>query len=109
MFRRAVLLAGVAPVLASVCAVRTQAEDATIVIDNFVFTPPTITVAAGTRVVWKNRDDIPHSVVSVAQPPAFRSPALDTDEEFAQVFDKPGTYAYFCGLHPHMKGTVVVQ
>jgi len=86
-----------------------RAEDAQVVIDNFTFTPATLTVKAGTRVVWKNEDDIPHTVVSDAQPPLFRSKALDTDDSFSTVFDKPGRYPYFCGLHPHMQGTIVVQ
>ena len=78
-------------------------------IDNFSFSPATITIPAGTTVKWTNRDDIPHTVVSDASPPLFRSKALDTDDSFAMVFDKPGTYHYFCGLHPHMTGTIVVQ
>ena len=105
MRRRTALLAG----LAAACARGAQAAEAAIVIDNFVFTPAVLTVAAGTRVVWTNRDDIPHSIVGAETPPSYKSPALDTDEAFGRVFDKPGTYAYFCGLHPHMKGTVVVR
>jgi plastocyanin len=104
--RRTALLAG----LAAACATRAQAADAEVTIDNFVFTPATLTVAPGTRVVWTNRDDIPHIVAdAVQQPPAYKSPALDTEEVFARVFDKPGIYGYFCSLHPHMKGTVIVQ
>jgi plastocyanin len=76
-------------------------------IDNFAFTPATMTVAAGTEVTWINRDDIPHSVVS--EDNAIKSKALDTDEKFSYTFTKPGTYAYFCSIHPKMKGTVVVQ
>lgn len=85
-----------------------RAAEAAVSIDNFVFTPETLTVAAGTRVTWTNSDDIPHTVVGAEQPPSFKSPALDTDETYARVFDKPGRFAYFCGLHPHMKGTIVV-
>jgi plastocyanin len=106
--RRAVLAAAtVAGLLAATIAAR--ADDAEVIIDNFVFTPATLTVKAGTRVVWKNQDDIPHLVVSDTTPPLFRSKALDTDDSFSAVFDKPGTYHYFCGLHPHMQGTIVVQ
>ena len=86
-----------------------HADDAKIVIDNFTFTPATLTVAPGTRVVWTNNDDIPHTVVSAVSPPLFKSKALDTDDSFSTVFDKPGTYGYFCGLHPHMQGTIVVK
>ena len=100
MLRRAVLLAAIAQVAAG--------KDVEVTIDNFTFSPDTITVPAGTRIVWTNRDDIPHSVVDAERPPRFKSPVLDTDETFGRSFDTPGRYAYFCGLHPHMKGMVVV-
>ena len=108
MFGRRTLLA-VAPAGVLLLARAARAEDGEVTIDNFTFAPATLTVKAGTRVVWKNEDDIPHTVVSDASPPLFRSKALDTDDSFAMVFDKPGTYHYFCGLHPHMTGTIVVQ
>jgi plastocyanin len=75
-------------------------------IDNFSFGPATITVAAGTTVTWTNRDDIPHTVVSTG---AFKSKAMDRDEKFSYTFAKPGTYSYFCSIHPKMTGKVVVQ
>jgi plastocyanin len=76
-------------------------------IDNFSFSPSTVTITAGTTVRWTNRDDIPHTVVS--EDKAFRSKALDTDEQFSYTFTKPGTYTYFCGLHPKMTAKIVVQ
>jgi plastocyanin len=76
-------------------------------VDNFSFTPATITVPAGTTVTWENRDDIPHTVVSDEK--VFRSKALDTDDTFSYTFTQRGTYPYFCGLHPKMTGTIVVQ
>jgi plastocyanin len=83
-------------------------ENATEVkIDNFSFTPSTVSVPVGTQVHWINRDDIPHTVVSDDQ--AFKSKALDTDDEFSFTFSKPGTYKYFCSLHPKMTATIVVQ
>jgi len=100
MLRRALLLAAIAQVAAG--------EEAEVRIDNFTFAPDTLTVPAGTRVVWTNRDDIPHSVVDAERPPRFKSPVLDTDEAFARSFDTPGRYTYFCGLHPHMTGMVIV-
>ena len=78
-------------------------------IDNFSFTPPNLTVAAGTTVTWTNRDDIPHTVVSTDDPKAFKSKVLDTDEKFSFTFSKPGTYAYFCSIHPKMTAKVVVN
>ena len=76
-------------------------------IDNFSFGPQTLTVSVGTTVVWTNRDDIPHTVVSTDG--AFKSKVRDTDEKFSYTFTKAGTYPYFCSVHPKMTGKVVVQ
>ena len=80
-------------------------------IDNFTFAPRSLRVAPGTTVTWVNRDDIPHTVVSSGQTPGqlFKSKALDTDDKFSFTFAKPGTYPYFCSLHPKMTGEVVVR
>jgi len=78
-----------------------------ITIDNFSFTPPAVTVKAGTQITWTNRDDIPHTVVSSDN--AFKSKALDTDDKFSFTPTKPGTYNYFCSLHPKMTARVVVE
>ena len=102
---RAALL-GVALLLAAPPAL---AEDAVVSIDNFTFSPPELTVATGTRVTWTNNDDIPHLVADAGNPKEAKSPPLDTGDSFSRVFDKPGTYHYFCALHPHMQGTIVVQ
>jgi plastocyanin len=83
------------------------AADLAVSIHNFTFTPQTLTVEAGTTVTWNNKDDIPHGIASDNN--AFRSKALDTDDIFAFTFTTPGTYKYFCYLHPYMKGTIVVQ
>jgi plastocyanin len=76
-------------------------------IDNFSFGPQTLTVSVGTTVVWTNRDDIPHTVVSTDG--VFKSKVRDTDEKFSYTFTKAGTYPYFCSVHPKMTGKVVVQ
>jgi plastocyanin len=76
-------------------------------IDNFSFTPPTLTVKAGTQITWTNADDIPHTVVSDDQ--RFKSKVLDTDEKFTFTASQPGTYSYFCSIHPKMTGKVVVE
>jgi len=76
-------------------------------IDNFTFEPQTLTVKAGTTVTWTNRDDIPHTVVSTDL--VFKSKPLDTDESFTFTPTKPGTYGYFCSLHPKMTGKIIVQ
>jgi plastocyanin len=76
-------------------------------IDNFSFTPATLTVAAGTEVTWTNHDDVPHTVVSTDG--KFKSLALDTDEKFSYTFRAKGTYAYFCSVHPMMTAKVIVR
>jgi len=90
-------------------AAQAQTSTADVKIDNFSFGPATLTVPAGTTVTWTNRDDIPHTVVSTDEPRLFKSKVLDTDEKFSFTFSKPGTYAYFCSIHPKMTGKVVVQ
>ena len=73
---------------------------------NFTYSPKVITIAPGTTVTWVNHDDSPHTVTATAK--AFRSQALDTDDSFTYTFTKSGDYAYFCSLHPHMTGKVIV-
>ena len=87
-----------------------RAEDApnTVFIDNFVFAPKDLNVKAGTTVTWTNRDDIPHAIASSNN--AFaKSKAMDTDESYSFTFTTPGSYQYFCYLHPHMVGSIVVE
>ena len=90
-----------------VAATASRAADTEVKIDNFTYNPQTITVKAGTTVVWTNHDDIPHTVTSKTG--AFKSKALDTDDKFSFTFTTPGSYDYFCALHPHMTGSIVVE
>jgi plastocyanin len=83
------------------------ADDASVSIDNFAFVPEVLNVKTGVTVTFVNHDDIPHLVV--ATDGKYRSKALDTNDKFSIAFDKPGEYAYFCGLHPHMKGKIIVS
>jgi len=77
-----------------------------VVVDNFSFAPSMASVAAGSTITWTNRDDVPHNIVSTEQ--KFKSPVLDTGEQFSHRFDTAGTYKYFCSLHPKMTGQIVV-
>ena len=106
MPRRSLLLA---VLLLGAGAFPARAADVQVMIDNFSFNPAVLTVAAGTRVTWTNRDDIPHTVTGAATPRLMKSPVLDTEETFAFTFAMPGAYAYFCSLHPHMQGSVIVR
>ena len=100
----AVMLLGAAAALAAQPA---PAADAEIEIDQFAFVPQRITVKAGTTVTWINEDDAPHTVASSNK--LFKSKALDTQDKFSFTFTTPGTYAYFCSVHPHMTGVIVVE
>lgn len=81
---------------------------AAIKIDNFSFGPGTLTVPAGATVTWTNHDDVPH-VVTSEDDKLFKSKALDTDDQFSFTFSKPGTYNYYCAIHPKMTAKIVVQ
>ena len=110
---RAVVVAVLSgPIVGALLAFGTVAAEETkeanvVTIDNFTFTPPEFTVAVGTTVKWINHDDIPHNVINKDK--AFRSKALDTDDSYSFTFASAGTYDYFCGLHPHMQGKIVVK
>jgi len=78
-----------------------------VVIENFSFVPATLTVNAGTKVTWVNRDDVPHTATDTDK--RFNSKTLDTDDQFAFTFSEPGTYNYFCALHPKMTGQIIVK
>ena len=85
------------------------AEETTTTIDDSTFTPAQITVRAGTKVTWVNNDDVPHTATSTAKPRSFDSRTLDTDGKFSHMFTTPGTYDYFCAVHPHMTGRIIVK
>ena len=84
-----------------------RADELKVTIDNFTFAPAELTVSVGTTVAWGNHDDIPHLVVEKNK--LFRSKALDTDESYSFTFTRAGVYDYFCGLHPHMVGKIIVK
>lgn len=79
----------------------------TVTIDNFVFSPMTIEIQRGATVTWVNKDDIPHVVASTTG--QFKSKAIDTDGTFVYTFAEPGTYEYYCSVHPKMVGKIVVK
>ena len=103
----AILAATVFAAAATLPAASARAPETEVKIDNFAFAPQRIVVQAGTTVTWINADDAPHTVASSTK--VFKSGALDTKDKFSFTFTTPGTYEYFCSLHPHMTGTVVVE
>ncbi len=76
-------------------------------IDQFAFAPQRVAVKTGTTVTWINDDDIPNTAASSGK--LFKSRALDTKDKFSFTFTTPVTYEYFCSLHPHMTGAIVVE
>jgi plastocyanin len=78
-----------------------------VTIENFNFTPATITVSVGATVTWVNDDDVPHTVT--ASDKSYSSQSIDSNAQFSHTFTAPGTYSYFCAIHPFMTAKVVVQ
>ncbi len=83
------------------------ADESKVLIKDFMFTPMSLTVKAGTTVKWVNMDDEPHNVISDTG--VFRSGGFDTNDSFSYKFDKPGTYHITCSIHPRMVATIVVE
>ncbi|MDP3941180.1 MAG: cupredoxin family copper-binding protein [bacterium] len=79
----------------------------TVTIQNFVYSPSTITVKVGDSVTWTNRDSVGHS--ATADDGSFDTGVLSQGQTGSVTFTKAGTYTYFCSVHPNMKGTVIVQ
>jgi plastocyanin len=107
MFQAAALAAS-ALMMSTVPSVARSAPAAVAVqIGNFTFKAPVVTIKPGTTVTWTNGDDIPHTVVS--KDGVFKSRVLDSGDHFSFTFAKPGQFGYFCSLHPHMTGMIVVK
>ena len=86
----------------------TTSKQNKIEIKDFAFNPQTITVKSGEKITWTNRDEEPHTIVSVEKQ-FKKSSALDTDQEFTITAGLPGTYTYYCSVHPKMTGIIVVE
>jgi plastocyanin len=108
-FQASVFLSGILmmSVVADMAKAAPAPPAAAVTIGNFTFKAPVVTVKAGTTVTWTNGDDIPHTVVS--KDGVFRSKVLDTGDRFSFTFAKAGQFGYFCSLHPHMTGTIIVK
>ncbi len=85
------------------------AKEAAVEIDNFTFKPASLEIPVGTKVTWTNKDDVPHTATSSDDKPAFDSKTLDTDDHYSFTFTTPGTFKYYCKVHPHMTGTIIVK
>jgi plastocyanin len=78
---------------------------ASVTISNFAFNPATLTISKGTTVTWTNQDSTQHTIKSSS----FNSQTLNKGGTFEFKFDNAGTYDYSCGIHPSMKGKIIVQ
>ena len=87
----------------------TEIGSALVEIKDFTFSPADLHVKAGTVVEWINLDSAQHTVTSTSGPESFDSKALKKDQKYAFTFSKPGTYEYYCSLHPGMSAKVVVE
>ena len=114
--KTAVLLCAIASLNLSLFAIagemknddNTSNKQNRIEIKDFAFNPQTLTVKSGEKVTWINRDEEPHTIVSVEKQ-FKKSTALDTDQEFTITAGAPGTYSYFCSVHPKMTGIIIVE
>ena len=103
----AILLVAITAIILCATGAEQKTEGKEVKIDNFSFAPQVLRVSVGTKVTWINKDDVPHTVVSVEK--KFKSSPLDTGDKFSFTFSTPGTYEYFCSIHAHMTGKVVVK
>jgi plastocyanin len=99
-------ITAIATLPGSVAASAAPMPAATVHVSNFTFGPQKLSVKAGQAVTWVNDDDIPHTIASTGL--LFKSKVLDTGDTFSFTFTRPGAYAYYCSLHPHMTGTIIV-
>ena len=81
-------------------------------IEDFLYEPAAITVAVGTEVTFTNEDTAPHTATSGESPKpdgVFDTDIIEKGESKSVKLAKAGTFAYYCELHPFMKGTVIVK
>jgi plastocyanin len=115
----AVLLLAIALVVATAAPQQASAATKRVSIANFSFSPQTITITKGTKVVWKNADTTAHNVVSATSMSTsasttglFASPTLGSGKSWSHTFKKKGTFFYECTFHASMSsmhGKIVVK
>ena len=108
--RRLTHLASLTLMVVLVLAPSAEARDnaVTVSIQDFFFSPADIIVQPGTTVTWVNNGQAPHTVTATDPAGTFDSDTLQPGETFSFTFKQSGTYAYYCAIHPFMKGTVTV-
>jgi plastocyanin len=108
MLQSMVATLAAALVAVAVAPLSSQApSDAIVHMHDFAFVPKTLVVVAGTRVTIVNDDDEAHTATAIDR--SFDSAGLDAHESWSHVFERVGSFAYLCALHPYMKGLIVVR
>lgn len=83
----------------------TSGGTVTVDIKGFAYVSPTTRIGPGTKITWKNYDDVAHNVIGAG----FQSKLLKKGESFSYTFNVPGVYPYYCSVHPNMRGEIVVR
>lgn len=86
-----------------------KAGETAVSISGFAFNPKTVTIEKGSSVRWTNNESVGHDVVGDDASLGFRSPIMPQGDSYLFTFNEAGTFTYYCGVHPSMKGTVVVR
>jgi plastocyanin len=100
--------AAMGPAGAKAAAVAPASGSVAVEIKMYAFAPSALTIPVGTTVTWTNEDSAPHTVTVSKGPQKFSSPNLQKGDTFSFTFTQPGTYSYFCAVHPDMMATVTV-
>lgn len=89
--------------------VRVAAAHYSVQMVNYAFAPASITVNEGDTITWTNQDTAPHTVTTTSGPQSLNSPYLSKGQSWSYTFSSPGTYEYYCTVHPDMRARVIVQ
>lgn len=81
----------------------------TVQIENYAYSPSSITVNVGDTITWTNDDTAPHTVTTSSGPQSLSSPYLSKGQSWSFTFTEPGTYSYYCAVHPYMRAQVIVR
>ena len=108
MRRAALAVAGLLVFLNVPFASPAAAATQQVMMQNYAYSPAALTVRVGDTVTWMQHDEAPHDVVTTSAPVAFRSPQLSAGQSWSYTFRQPGTYQYYCSVHPDMRASVTV-
>ncbi|WP_410638917.1 cupredoxin family copper-binding protein [Amycolatopsis sp. lyj-346] len=108
MRRAALAVAGLLVFLNLPFAGPAAAATQQVMVQGYAYSPATLTVRVGDTVTWMQHDEAPHDVVTTSAPVAFRGPQLSAGQSWSYTFRQPGTYQYYCSVHPDMRASVTV-